>query len=175
MAVEMDLDWHATEPRAVYRIRDSQTDCFQTLEIQWRDGDPVFQYLENGSSASSFNPHAEIQDLGITWADLSFSFLWSTEAKTEELKSRFGKEKYKLSVPRPGGRTLILWVEKETGRMTRAEEMDENGVLQKVIDVKSVQKFDGLWMAKDIDIIRPKQGRRTSLRIDRVEVGGDEL
>ncbi len=170
VSVEMDLDWHATPPQAIYRISDQKNDRFQTLEIQWLEKGPVFQCLENGQTVSNFNPHAEIQNLGITWADLSFSFLWSTEAKTEEIKKRFGKDKYKLSIPRPGGNTLLLWVEKETGRMTRAEEIDANGALQKVIDIKSVQKFGSLWMAKDIDIIRPRQGRHTSLRIDQLDV-----
>lgn len=170
-AVEIELDWHAAPPRAEYRISDGKNERFQTLEIQWLSDGPGFQCLENGVLVSNFNPHAEIQNLGVTWSDLSFSFLWSEDAETEEIKKRFGKDKYKLSIPRPGGHTLFLWMEKETGRMTKAEEVDADGVRQKVIAVKSVKEFNGLWMAKDIDIVRPKEKRYTSLRINRIEAG----
>ncbi len=177
VGVEMDLDWNATPPRAAYRIHDEKNKRFQTLEIQWLPGGPVFQCLEtcdadgvNDAPVSNFNPHAEIDNLGITWSDLSFSFLWSPEAQTLGLEKKFGKERFKISIPRPGDHTLRLWIEKETGRMARAEEYDSEGLRVKVIEVKSVHKFDGLWMIKDLDIIRPERNRRTSLRIDTLEI-----
>ncbi len=166
--VEMTLDWSAQPPRAEYIINDSKNKIFQTLEITWNDGVADCAFYQNQEKAD-FNSHDQIQDLGVTWADLSFSFLWSEEAQTEGTDSKLGKECFLISVPRPAGNTLLLWVEKKTGRLLGAEEHDAAGKRVKIIKVVSVKEFDGLWMVKDLDIIQPGQGGRTSLRVNHVE------
>ncbi len=168
--VEMKLSWGAAPPQATYQIRDEKNDIVQRLEIQWLPAGPEFQYSENGDRVADFNPNTEIQDLGVTWADLSFSFLWSREAETLRTDKKLGKECFVVSVPRPENHALLLWVEQDTGRMLGAEERDAEGKTVKIIKVVSVKEFDGLWMVKDLDIIRPGQGGRTSLRIDTVEM-----
>ncbi len=169
-SIEMDLDWHATPPQAVYRISDPKNDIFQTLEIQWLEAGPVFQYLENGAPVSNFNPHSKIKNLGITWSDLSFSFLWNEEARTLRTGKKRGEDCFVISVPRPENHSLLLWIEKKTGRMLGAEEQDPEGKRQKVIKVVSVKKFDDLWMVKNLDIIRFSPERKTTLRIDTLEI-----
>jgi len=166
--VDMEIDWRAESPSAAYRISDEAGNFFQTLEISWKNGQPEYLFSQSGENGA-FDPHAEIENMGLTWSDLSFSFLWSQEAQTLGIEKKFGKERFVISVPRPEGHSLRLWVEKETGRLVKAEEYDADGIRQKIIKVVSVKEFDGLWMVKDLDIIRLEQGGRTSLRIDRVE------
>jgi len=168
LKVEMTLDWNAQSPHAEYKIKDAKTGDFQTLEIVWNNGEPGYLYSQNQEIAA-FDPHAEIENIGVTWSDLSFSFLWSPEAKTLGEDKKLGKECFKISVPRPGDHTLLLWVEQKTGRLLGAEEQDASGTRQKIIKVISVKDFDGLWMVKDLDIIQPALGGRTSLRVDDVE------
>ena len=166
--VEMTLDWSAQLPRAEYKINDSKNKIFQTLEIVWNDGVAGYSFSQNQEKVA-FDPHGQIQDLGVTWADLSFSFLWSEDAETKGTDSKLGKECFLISAPRPAGNILLLWVEKKTGRLLGAEEHDAAGKRVKIIKVVSVKEFDGLWMVKDLDIIRPDQGGRTSLRVNHVE------
>lgn len=166
--VEMELDWSARPPRAKYIITDTKTEEFQTLEINWNGGRADYSFSQHGEK-KAFDPHAEIANIGITWSDLSFSFLWSPDAKTLGTGQKLGKECFLISVPRPEGNSLQLWVEKKTGRMMGAEEYDAAGKRQKIIKVVSVKDFDGLWMVKDLDIIQPAQGGRTSLRVNHVE------
>jgi len=168
--VEMELDWNANPASAEYRINDKKRGRLQTLKLQWLPDGPDLQCLENGAEVASFDPHAQIGGIGITWADLSFSFLWSEEAKTLRTGKKLGKESFVISVPRPDDHTLLIWIEKKTGRMMGAEEYDAEGKRGKIIKVVSVKEFDGLWMVKDLDIIRPEQAGRTSLRVDRVEI-----
>lgn len=169
LGVEMTLDWRAESPSAEYRISDEKGTVFQTLEISWKNGAPDYLFFLNGEK-SDLNPHAEIENMGLTWSDLSFSFLWSQEAQTLGIEKKFGKERFRISVPRPDGHSLLLWVEKETGRLVKAEEYDAVRARQKILKVVSVKEFDGLWMVKDLDIIRPEQNQRTSLRIDTLEI-----
>jgi len=168
LTVEMDLNWGADPANAVYRIRDEKSGLSQCLEIQWAQGGPVFQYSENGQDVADFNPDKEIDGLGVTWADLSFSFLWTGAAETIQTDTKLGKDCYVISVPR-GANHLLLWIEQETGRVLGAKEETSDGALVKEIKVVSVKEFDKLWMVKDLDIIRPLENGRTTLRIDSVE------
>ena len=168
LTVEMDLNWGADPANATYRIRDEKTGLFQTLEIQWLAAGPDFQYSENNKDVPDFNPNTEIEGLGVTWADLSFSFLWSRDAETVKTDKKMGKDCYVIAVPRDKNR-LSLWIEQETGRLFGAKEEDTAGNLVKEIKVVSVKEFDKLWMVKDLDIIRPSENGRTSLRVETVE------
>jgi hypothetical protein len=138
------------------------------LEIQWVPGGPEFQYSENGVDSTNFNPLAEIDGLGATWDDLSFSFLWSAQAETLKSDTRLGHDCYVVAVPR-GDNRLLLWIEKATGRLFGAREETAAGKMVKEIKVVSVKEFDEIWMVKDVDVIRPSENGRTSLKIDSVE------
>lgn len=168
LTIEMDLSWGGSPANATYRIRDEKTGRFQTLEIQWVPGGPIFQYSEQGVDSTNFNPSAEINGLGATWDDLSFSFLWSFKADVLKTDKKLGRDCYVVAVPR-GDNRLLLWIEMETGRLFGAREETSDGKLLKEIKVVSVKEFGDIWMVKDVDIIRPSQNGRTSLRIDNVE------
>jgi hypothetical protein len=168
LTVEMDLNWGSDPATATYRIRDEKSGLFQTLEIQWLPSGPDFQYSENGADVTNFNPNAEIAGLGVTWADLSFSFLWTQQAETLNTDKKLGRDCYVISVPR-GNNHLLLWIERETGRVFGAKEETPDGALVKEIKVVSVKEFDKLWMVKDLDIIKPLENGRPSLRIENVE------
>lgn len=168
LTVEMDLNWGADPANATYRIRDEKTGLFQCLEIQWLPGGPDFNYSENGADSTSFDPNKEIAGLGVSWADLSFAFLWTSGAETLKTDKKMGKDCFVISVPR-GSNRLLLWIEQETGRVFGAKEETAAGEMIKEIKVVSVKEFDKLWMVKDLDIIRPQGNNRTTLRIEKVE------
>jgi len=169
LTVEMDLNWGGSPANATYRIRDGKTEILKILEIQWLAAGPDFQYSENNKEVPDFSPNTEIDGLGITWADLSFSFLWSRDAETMKTDKKMGKDCFVVSVPR-GSNRLLLWIERETGRLFGAKEESPDGTLLKEIKVVSVKEFDKLWMVKDLDIIKPLENGLTSLLIKNVEV-----
>ncbi len=171
LSVEINLNWGAAPPQASYHIRDKKSGDIRVLDIRWLPAGPEYLYSENGKRAESFDPNSEINGLGITWADLSFSFLWDPDAETLGIEKKFGKKRFKISVPHPPDCTLLLWIEKETGRMVKAEEYDAGKNRVKTIKVVSVKEFDDIWMVKDLDIIHPDGEGKTSLRVDSVEVG----
>lgn len=168
LTVEMDLNWGADPATATYRIRDEKTGVFKCLEIQWIPGGPEFRYSENNKDVAEFNPDGEISGLGVTWNDLSFSFLWSISAETLRTDKKLGRACYVVAVPR-GANRLLLWIEQETGRVFGAKEEDAAGKPIKELKVVSVKEFDKLWMVKDLDIIRPFENGRTTLRVETVE------
>jgi len=163
--IEMVLDWTAVPAQAEYKISDPKSDFFQTLEIFWKESGVEFDFSENGEK-KELDPFDQVLGSGVRWIDLTFSFLWNQQAETIGSGRKLGKECYLISIPRPGGNEMRLWVEKETGRLLGAEENDADGRRIRIIKVVSVKKFDDLWMVKDLDIIQPATGERTSLRID---------
>jgi len=169
LAVEMDLNWHADPSQAIYRIRDLRSGETRSLEIRWLPAGPEFHYLENKNRVPDFDPESQIDGLGVTWADLSFAFLWNPEAETLRTERRLGRDCFVIAIPRPADRTLLLWIEQSTGRVLGVKEENAAGRLIKEIKVVSVKEFDGLWMVKDLDIIRPLESGRTTLRVDQVE------
>ncbi len=169
LAVEMDLNWHADPSQATYRIRDLRSGETRTLVIRWLPAGPEFHYMKNGAPAPDFDPESQIDGLGVTWADLSFAFLWNPEAETLRTERRLGRDCFVIAIPAPGGNSLLLWIEQSTGRVLGVKEENAAGRLVKEIKVVSVREFDGLWMVKDLDIIRPLESGRTTLRIDQVE------
>lgn len=166
--IEMVLHWGADPARATYRIRDEKNGSVQTLDIQWLPVGPNFHYSENDHEVADFSPNAEIAGLGVTWADLSFAFLWSPEAETLCSEKKIGHDCFVLSIPR-GNHRLLLWIEQETGRVFGAKEETADGRLMKEIKIVSVKEFGTLWMVKDLDILQPLENGRTTLRIDEVE------
>ncbi|MDH3345875.1 MAG: hypothetical protein OEL75_01685 [Kiritimatiellaceae bacterium] len=168
LKVEMKLDWNAVTPNAEYKISNSKTKTVQSLKIEWKDGEAEYSFSKNGEK-EEFIPHAEIENMGVTWSDLSFSFLWSPDAETLRTEKKFGKDYFVISIPRPNDHQLILKIEQKTGRMKGAEERDANGKRAKVIKVVSVKDFDGLWMVKDLDIDQPEKDSFVRLRIDSLE------
>lgn len=174
LAVEMELDGSRDPATAVYRLRDVKTGREQRLQIVREVGGPLYHFTDSrdASAGEEFNPDQPIGDLGVTWADLSFSFLWSESAETVGTARRLGRDCFVLSIPRPDDRRLVLWIEQETGRMLGAREESVSGQTLKEIRVVSVKQFDGLWMIKDLDVIHPQSGHRTGLRIDEVEAVG---
>ncbi len=175
LTIEMDLNWGGAPANATYRIRDEKSGVLQTLEIEWFEEGPEFRYSEapaasggTNQAVTNFNPNTEIDGLGVTWADLSFAFLWTRDAKTEKSDKKLGKDCYVISVPR-GDNHLLIWIEKETGRVFGAKEEAAGGKTVKEIKVVSVKEFGDIWMVKDVDIIRPLENGRTSLRIENVE------
>jgi hypothetical protein len=167
--VEMTLDWSATPAQAEYKISDPKNDLVQTVKIFWKESGVEFDFSENGEKKET-DPFDQVLNSGVTWIDLTFSFLWNQQAQTIGTDRKLGKECFLISIPRPSGNELKLWVGKEAGGLLGAEEYTADGNRIKIIKVVSFAKFDDLWMVKNLDIIQPATGEKTSLRIDQLEV-----
>ena len=82
---------------------------------------------------------------------------------------KLGRDCFILSIPRSKNQRLLLWIEKNTGRMLGAKEKNAAGKTIKEIKVVSVKEFNGLWMIKDLDILRRSEKKRTTLRVEKIE------
>jgi hypothetical protein len=105
----------------------------------------------------------------LTYEDLAMRFLYW---KNPNL---LGEEKigpstaYKIEIPAPPSATaygvMRVWVDKNTGALTKIEGYDRKGRLSKKFTVVSVQKIDGQYMLKSMSVERiDPQTRKVALR-----------
>ena len=112
----------------------------------------------------------------LTYEDLAMRFLYWKKANL------LGEEKvgpstaYKIEIPAPPTATeygiVRVWVDKNTGALTKIEGYDRNGRLSKKFTVVSVQKIDGQWMLKQMSVERVDPETRKAVLRTYLEILG---
>ena len=155
LPVEMELDWGAASPTAIYRIDK------ETLTITWNNDVPAYSFSNPANT-----PTSSILGSGITWADLSFSVLWWPNSKLIGEEKKINRDSYVVDVPIPDSEnTMRLWIEKKMGMLLEAQTLDEKETLLRKLKIKSIKKMDGMWVAKDLELQDKQTGSKTTLQI----------
>lgn len=105
----------------------------------------------------------------LTYEDLAMRFLYWKNPKLlgeERVGPSIG---YKIEIPAPPTATeygvVRVWVDKNTGALTKIEGYDRKGRLSKKFTVVSVQKIDGQYMLKSMSVERvDPETRKVALR-----------
>ncbi len=162
-------------PHAMYTLSDAFGDLLTTVKVTWKEGRPVFEQWDGeGKALPSPRPLDQVADTGLSWSDLSLSFLWWPEARITGSGRVKTRPVYELSIPAPPNRPDVhvvrLWVDKKALFIVKAELQDADGKLIKRIEVDSIKEVrEDLWMVKDI-LVRDKQnGIRMGIRFEKVE------
>jgi len=108
----------------------------------------------------------KIGGTGVTYGDLALKFLYWPDAQvvgSDNLRTR-NCWKLRLTAPEKNSpyRTILLWVDKESGAIMRIEAYDANGALTKRFEVVSAQKIEGRWFLKQ-------------MRVEEMEPGGNKV
>ncbi len=165
MPVEMELDWGAAVPTAIYRIGEPGAKQFQSLTITWHNEKPSYAF-----SDSKNDPSSVILDTGITWADLSFSVFWWPGSKLVDEGTKLNRECYIVDVPVPDSEnTMRLWIEKNMGMLLEARTLDAKQKELRRMNIVSIKKMDNMWMAKDLKLEDKKTGQSTTIEISNLE------
>lgn len=169
-----ELRFGESVPMARYTLSDAFGDPVVKVRVRWPEGKAEFtQWDAEGNELPEPSPADEVADTGLTWSDLSLDFLWWGEAellKSEQVKSR---QAYVLILDAPPERTDVhqvkLWVDQRALFIVRAELMDQNGKLQKRIEVDSIKQVrEDFWMVKDLIIRDFTRHRRIGIRFEEV-------
>lgn len=93
---------------------------------------------------------------GITYGDLALKFLYWPEAQVvgaDTLRTRScWKLRLTASEKDSPYRSILLWVDKESGAIMRMEAYDSKGALTKRFEVVSAQKIEGRWFLKQMRV-----------------------
>lgn len=112
----------------------------------------------------------------ITYEDLALRFLYWPIAKVEGEETVLTRRCWKLHLE-PGSvqsqyGMVILWVEKQSGGLLRADCYDRAGQFSKRFEVRSVQKIDGSIVLKRMSIAQMENGRAVDRSPTYLEIEG---
>ncbi len=181
--VEMELDWGAEPPTALYVIRDRFGEETERLEIAWRPGAPAEYTYAQGDPPEPValeDLNRPIDGLNLDWADLSLSFLWWSGARvvgSERVRGRFC---YIVDIPAPENEVtryagVRLWIDPETSLLMQADAYDARNRPLRRLQVKSLRKIDDIWMVQNLDIVDHATRERVTLRVRRVRALDDSF
>lgn len=181
--VEMELDWGAATPTALYIIRDRFGSELERLRISWAlDGGAVYEYAQGDppESAPLNDLNQSISGLDLDWADLSLSFLWWSGARivgSERVRGRFCHiVDLQAPVNEVGRYTGVrLWIDPETSLLMQADAYDASTRLARRLQVKSLRKIDDIWMVQNLDIFTPSSRERVTLRVRKLKALDDSI
>lgn len=179
--VEMNLDWGAATPQAQYMVLDRFGATQEKLHVKWPDrATPEFSWWSGDplTEQSLADLDQSIAGLDLTWADLSWSFLWWDGARrigSERVRGRYC-EIVELPAPADQGysfEAVRLWIDPGVGLFMRADTVDRRGRTLRRIEVRSLQRIDDLWMIQNLDLLNQQTRERVTLRIRDLEAVRD--
>jgi len=170
-----ELRFGDSVPSASYTLSDRFGAPLTVARVTWPRGRAVFeQWNADGGKLPAPEPSAEVADTGLTWSDLSLSFLWWSGAEVVERDRVKSRVAYVVRIPAPESRedvdTVRLWIDRKALFIVKAELLNAEGDLLKRIEVDSIKEIrEGLWMVKDLKIRDEAGGRRMGIRFEEVE------
>lgn len=112
----------------------------------------------------------------LTYEDLAMRFLYWKNPKLLGEERVGPSTTYKIEIPAPPTATeygvVRVWVDKNTGALTKIEGYDRNGRLSKKFTVVSVQKIDGQYLLKSMSVERVDPETRKVIQRTYLEILG---
>lgn len=168
---EAELRWGAAVPVIQYTFSTAREGILARATFRHAAdiSELILQTGANLEPAETPAWNASILGTDIAWLDLSMDFLHWTKAELNgEAKVR-GRlcdlvELYP-PVEIPGCKKVRLWVDREIRMFLQAQEIDEDGKIQRQMWVKSVKKMNDRWMVQDIEVEARGSNHRTRLHV----------
>ncbi len=160
---------------AIHLFERGSTNVVAMVSIARRgDSAPSISLARAGKEPEKIDSLMEkVMDTDVTWLDLTFDFLWWTDASYEterEGESVHGQVCRVILVkpPRPieGLQAVRLWVDKKTGCLMQAEQVGPSGKSVRRLWGTRVKKFDGKWMVSVLEVETLGTRHRTKITVD---------
>ena len=153
------------------------TNLLSTVTVSRRGAQqPTIMIAKEGSPEAESVPSLLDRVLGtdVTWLDLTFDFLWWTDAAYEterEGESVHGQKCSVILVKPPTAITGLagvrLWADKKTGCLMQAEQLDAKMKPMRRLWGTRVKKFDGeRWMVSVLEVETLGSRHRTKITVD---------
>ena len=151
-----------------------ETNELASVEIS-RSGNaqPTIQFVSGGKSQTVSSPLERVLDTDVTWLDLTFDFLWWTDAayeKAREGETVHGQTCMVILVRPPekiaGLEAVRLWADKKTGCLMQAEQLGDGMKPLRRLWGTRVKKFGENWMVSVLEVETLGSRHRTKITVD---------
>ena len=151
-----------------------ETNELASVEISRRgDERPTIQLISDGAVKSVGSPLDRVMETDVTWLDLTFDFLWWTDAVYEaehEGETVHGQTCMVILVRPPekiaGLEAIRLWVDKKTGCLMQAEQLGDGMKPIRRLWGTRVKKFGERWMVSVLEVETLGSRHRTKITVE---------
>ncbi len=151
-----------------------ETNELASVEISRRgNARPTIQLISDGTVKSVGSPLERVMDTDVTWLDLTFDFLWWTDAayeKEREGETVHGQTCMVILVRPPekiaGLEAVRLWADKKTGCLMQAEQLGDGMKPLRRLWGTRVKKFGENWMVSVLEVETLGSRHRTKITVD---------
>ena len=165
---------------ASYSIKNYAGTALEALEDRRKAGEnTTISYWKGDPPVKTALPdlRQKIQDMEITWLDLTLSFLWWHDGIMAGEDSARGRDCFLVDVKPPAGESanagkIRLWIDEDARTLLQAEEYSPQGKAVRRMSVLSFKEIDDKWMVKDIEIQNLDNGVKTTLHVDDLKSAG---
>ena len=134
---------------------------------------PTIQLISNGAGQAVGSPLERVMDTDVTWLDLTFDFLWWTDAAYEEDREGetvHGQTCMVILVRPPekiaGLEAVRLWADKKTGCLMQAEQLADGMKPLRRLWGTRVKKFGERWMVSVLEVETLGSRHRTKITVE---------
>lgn len=156
---ESTMDFGADIPHGSYTIFDLKGMPIEKAVVEWIKGNARFTYFEgpNLVRKQDFVPTQMLKNTPFTWYDLSLSFLWWPQAKTIAQSQKTIRKVWLVDLEPPielrqTYSRVRLQIDQAETLVRAATVFDAQGEKIREIEIKGLQKLDGIYMFKDMAI-----------------------
>lgn len=151
-----------------------ETNELATVEISRRgNARPTILLVSDGTDRSIGSPLERVMDTDVTWLDLTFDFLWWTDAAYEterEGETVHGQTCMVILVRPPekiaGLEAIRLWADKKTGCLMQAEQLGAGMKPIRRLWGTRVKKFGERWMVSVLEVETLGSRHRTKITVE---------
>ncbi len=141
---------------------------------------PTIELISDENSKPVESPLERVMDTDVTWLDLTFDFLWWTDAVYEEDREGetvHGQTCMVILVRPPekiaGLEAVRLWADKKTGCLMQAEQLGDGMKPIRRLWGTRVKKFGERWMVSVLEVETLGSRHRTKITVDSLRELGD--
>ena len=134
---------------------------------------PEIRLVSGGTPQEVGSPLARVMDTDVTWLDLTFDFLWWTDASYEaarEGETVHGQTCMVILVRPPekiaGLEAVRLWADKKTGCLMQAEQLADGMKPLRRLWGTRVKKFGERWMVSVLEVETLGSRHRTKITVE---------
>ena len=154
-----------------------ETNLLATVSVSRRgEQSPTIRLSKPGAPGEDAVPSLleRVMETDVTWLDLTFDFLWWTDAAYEVEREGESVHGQKCSVilvkpptKIPGLAGVRLWVDRKTGCLMQAEQLDGDMKPIRRLWGTRVKRFDGeRWMVSVLEVETLGSRHRTKITVD---------
>ena len=130
------------------------------------DGAPVTPPAADEGAASA---HA-LLGTDVTWSDITLDYLWWDEFAYDAARESETVHGQVCSVilMKKGDRTVRVWVDRKTGAMMQAEELQGGKAVRRLWGTR-IKRFNGRWMPSQLEVETLGSGHRTKITVEKMK------